>query len=261
MAHSYPSIVIIPGSFSPASMYYGVVDEIQTLTDGSSDSVFVNNLPSASRNPPEEPATLEDDATFFRGIFEKLADQGKDIVVVAHSYGGVVGTESLSGVGKVERQERGQPGGVVRIVYLSAHVPEAGRSLTELVGGAPAEMVETGKDGFLRLVGVETIAKATFPDLDFDKAVAVVKTMSRHSALSFASKVTYPGYKHVPVSFIMCANDMIVPPDLQRGYIDMIQRESGRDVDVHTLDTGHCPNTTAPDQLAKLIVDIAAASS
>ncbi|OAP55372.1 hypothetical protein AYL99_10345 [Fonsecaea erecta] len=258
MASSAPSIVIIPGSFSTAQMYYEVVDEIKKLS--GSDSVFVNNLPSASRNPPEEPATLEDDATFFRAIVEKLADQGKDVVLVAHSYGGVVGTETLRGVGKAERQARGQSGGVVRIVYLSAHVLEAGVSVKSRVGEPPPEMVETGKDGFLRLVGIDIIAKATFPDLDFDKAVATVKSMSRHSARSFASEVTYAGYQHVPVSFIVCENDMIIPPDVQRGYIEMIGRESGREVDVHTLPTGHCPNTTAPNKLAKVIVQIATAS-
>ncbi|KIW22402.1 uncharacterized protein PV07_12290 [Cladophialophora immunda] len=258
MASSTPAIVIIPGSFSTAQLYFDVVDRIQTLS--GSKSVFVNNLPSASRNPPEDPATLDDDAKFFRAIIEKVANQGKDVVVVAHSYGGVVGTETLRGVGKAERQARGQPGGVVRLVYLAAHVPSAGHSLKSMVGEAPREMVETGEDGFLRLVGTDIIAKATFPDLEFDKAVATVRSMSRHSALSFASEVTYPGYKHVPVSFIVCENDMIIPPDLQRGYIEMIRRESGSAVDVHTLNTGHCPNTTAPDQLAKVIVQIAAAS-
>ncbi|EXJ69546.1 uncharacterized protein A1O5_07582 [Cladophialophora psammophila CBS 110553] len=261
MASSMSSIIIIPGSFTTAPMYYDLVDKIQALRGGESGSVFVNNLPSASRNPPEEPATLDDDAAFFRAIIEKLAERGQDVVVVAHSYGGVVGTEALKEVSKAEREARGQPGGVVRIVYLTAHVPSEGSSVTSMLGDAPTEMVEYGKDGFHRLVGIETIAQATFPDLELDKAVAVVKHMTRHSAVSFAGEITHAGYKHVPVSYIVCENDMIIPPEMQRGYIEKIQRESGRDVDVHTLNTGHAPNTTAPDQLANVIVRIAAAAS
>lgn len=138
---SKPSIVIVPGSFSTASMYYDVVNRIKK----EGYEVFVNNLPSASRNPPEEPASLNDDAVFFRGIIEKLADQGKDVLVVTHSYGGVVGTEAAKGVGKVDRQAKGKLGGVVRIAYLTSIVPSEGGSLTGEQGEAPPALVEVGK--------------------------------------------------------------------------------------------------------------------
>jgi dienelactone hydrolase len=85
-----PTIVIVPGSFSTASMYYDIVKRIQK----EGYEVYINSLLSTIRNPPEKPATLEDDAVFFRGIIEGLADQGKDIMLLCHSYGRVAGTES-----------------------------------------------------------------------------------------------------------------------------------------------------------------------
>ena len=106
---------------------------------------YVNNLPSATRNAPEEPASLQDDATFFRGLIKKLADRGEDVVLVAHSYGGLVGTEAVMGMSKAERHRVGKDGGVVRIIYLSAHVPEAGPSSTNEIEEPPKEMVEVGE--------------------------------------------------------------------------------------------------------------------
>jgi alpha-beta hydrolase superfamily lysophospholipase len=135
-----PTIVIVPGSFSTASMYYDIVKRIQK----EGYEVYVNSLPSTIRNPPEKPATLEDDAVFFRGIIEGLADQGKDIMLLCHSYGGVVGTEAAKGVGKVDRQAKGQVGGITRMAYLAAVVPPEGSSLLDEQGEAPPEIVEVG---------------------------------------------------------------------------------------------------------------------
>ena len=124
-------------------MYYTLLSEVATLDP--SLRTYVNNLPSAMRNPPEEPASLEDDATFFRRLIERLSDRGEDVVLVAHSYGGVVGTECVKGVTKSERQAQGKKGGVVRIVYLTSHVPGVGHSLTDEIGEPPKEMVTVGE--------------------------------------------------------------------------------------------------------------------
>lgn len=112
----------------------------------------------------------------------------------------------------------------------------------------------------MTIVGVELGAKGMFPDLEFDKAVGLMKSMTKHSALSFTGQLTYAAYKHIPVSYIRCEKDFIVAPEKQQKFIDHIRTESGKEVDVHTLATGHCPNVTAPEELAKAIVRIAGTS-
>ena len=112
----------------------------------------------------------------------------------------------------------------------------------------------------MRIVGVEPIAKATFPELEVDKAIEWIKRFPRHSAPSFNGRLTYAAYKYIPASYILCENDFLIPPDTQREYIHRIETESGKAVDVHTLNTGHCPNVTAPDELAKVVANIAASA-
>lgn len=122
-------VLIIPGSFSYSSYYYDVVDRIKR--DGY--DAYVANLPSVIREPPESPATLSDDANHIRNIISTLAEQGKDVIVLAHSYGGVVASQAVSGVLKTDREAIGLLGGVVRLVYLTATVMPEGLSMDEYI--------------------------------------------------------------------------------------------------------------------------------
>ncbi|EXJ68272.1 uncharacterized protein A1O5_08887 [Cladophialophora psammophila CBS 110553] len=282
-----PAIVIVPGSFSPASFYTNVVDALHA----HGYEAIVETLLSSSRSPlnDERAATMEEDADLFRQIVQDLADQGKDVVIVTHSYGGVPGTECSRELSKATRRAIGKQGGISRFVYVTSVVPTPGHSLKDLMGDLVPSFLQvevskrvflaTATFGFLALfsgmalsnwltdffcVGtnqgdfmshvIEESAKLTFSDLPFEEAKEWVKRMPYHSAASFDGKLTYPGYNHIPVSFVICEKDVILPPEFQHSVIDGIERESGKKVDVHTLNTGHCPNASAPEDLASVII-------
>ena len=191
---------------------------------------------------------------------------------MTHSYGGIPGTECSNGLSKTERKDAGKVGGVSRLIYVTSVVPEPGNSLTDLMGTlVPAfikieevrtpskvrvvsitdKSVETQGD-FMSHV-VEESAKLTFSDLAFEEAKEWVRKMPYHSSRSFDGKLTYPGYNHIPVSYIFCENDAILPGTFQRGVIESLERESGKKVDVQILKTGHCPNVSAPQELADAV--------
>jgi hypothetical protein len=69
---------------------------------------------------------MYEDAAFIAKHIARLADAGKDILVIAHSYGGTPATESIKGLSKKERVERGKKGGVVGLAYMTSLVPELG---------------------------------------------------------------------------------------------------------------------------------------
>lgn len=127
-----PAILIVPGSFSPASFYADLVAALQS----HGYEVVAETLLSSARSPVrgEKAATMQEDAKFFHDIAEKLADQGKDVVIVTHSYGGIPGTECSKGLSKEERKAAGKPGGISRFVYVTSVVPSPGKSLKDLMG-------------------------------------------------------------------------------------------------------------------------------
>ena len=108
----------------------------------------------------------------------------------------------------------------------------------------------------MNLIDFRASAQDAFPDLDSAVAVEILKRMTQHSALSFAGELTYPAYKYIPTSYILCERDKTIPPSMQEKFIEKIKTESGKEVNVHKSDTGHCPNITEAEKLAHVIVEI-----
>ncbi|XPS70465.1 hypothetical protein M3J09_002681 [Ascochyta lentis] len=140
MSPSKPTIVIIPGSFS----VYGAYDPFLALLRAQDFTALAIQLPSTQKRHPQPPATLQDDAAHVRGVVEQLVAEGggSEVVVVAHSYGGTVATEALSGLGVAAGDEK--KGGVRRLVFLSATAPKVGETQVTAMrleaGFLPAEV-------------------------------------------------------------------------------------------------------------------------
>jgi pimeloyl-ACP methyl ester carboxylesterase len=76
-----------------------------------------------------------DDVASLREVLVKLADDGQDLVVVGHSYGGVVASCAVEGLSKSARAKEGTAGGVIKVVYLAAFAIDKGQSLLGMLGG------------------------------------------------------------------------------------------------------------------------------
>ncbi|KAH9210140.1 hypothetical protein DL95DRAFT_393731 [Leptodontidium sp. 2 PMI_412] len=73
-------------------------------------------------------ATLADDSAYTCITIEKLVDAGKKVVVVIHSYSGVVALCAVEDLGFAQRKATGKEGGVINFVYLSAFALPKGMS-------------------------------------------------------------------------------------------------------------------------------------
>jgi pimeloyl-ACP methyl ester carboxylesterase len=91
-------------------------------------------LPSVGADPPR---SLHDDARHVRAELELLIEHGEKIIVVMHSYGGMVGTQAAARLGLAERARKGQQGGVIRLFYACSFMLPAGFDLDGSLGGLP----------------------------------------------------------------------------------------------------------------------------
>lgn len=134
---SQPSIVLIPGSFGVPEFYQ---DVIQAMAEADIQ-LHALHLPSVGLAPnvgrEGVPPNMYDDAVFIAKEITKLADDGKEVILVAHSYGGIPATECIQGLAKQERQRQGKVGGLVRIAYISALVPELGKTAMDILADIP----------------------------------------------------------------------------------------------------------------------------
>ena len=135
-----PSVLVFPGSFvGPVLGYQPIFDhitregyEIKGLHPPS-----VGIAPKKGRDGPA-PNMFEDAALIAKEV-EILADQGKDVIVIGHSYGGVPVTQSPKGLSKKERKAQGKSGGIVRLAYITSLVPALGQSAVDVLSQGPKE--------------------------------------------------------------------------------------------------------------------------
>lgn len=81
--------------------------------------------------------------------------------------------------------------------------------------------------------------------------------MTAHSAASFGDPLTYAGYKDVPVSYLLCEEDLVIPEGNQSRMINLIEQEGSRKVDVTRIPAGHAPNITATQAVVDWITHVA----
>ncbi|KAF2475686.1 alpha/beta-hydrolase [Lindgomyces ingoldianus] len=244
-----PTIVFIPGSFCPPFFYD---DSIQKPIVSRGYEMHVLQYPSIGYKPNSLP-TMADDAAFISAEVAKVADEGKDIVLVAHSYGGIPASESVKGLSKADRKKAGKKGGVVRLAYMTALVPLVGGNAVGLLADVPNEP-EYIKDGWMYHVDFNTSAELIFSDLPLEQGIALAKSFLKHSSASFVGELTYPGYKDAPVSYLFCEGDKCVPPAVQQAMIDMVEKESCNKVDVTRINADHVPNQSAPARVVDWII-------
>lgn len=136
---SKPSIIFIPGSYVLLPVYQPLFDAV-SKAGYEIKGIHPPTVGLSSRQGRDGPApSMYDDAAVIAQEVEKLADQGKDVILMGHSYAGIPMSQSTKGLGKEERKAQGKPGGIVQLAYISCLVPAIGNSAVSLLSRFPNE--------------------------------------------------------------------------------------------------------------------------
>lgn len=147
MASFRPSFVIVPGAWHQPEIYQKLV----THLNKAGYSAVVTSLPSCNTEDPQQ-ATCSADAEAVRKRILQLMDaNGKDVVVVCHSYGGIPGGGAAYGLSKLSRAKEGKKGGVTGLIYISGFVVPERSSLLEIMGGQHAPYLDPDQVPISRL--------------------------------------------------------------------------------------------------------------
>jgi pimeloyl-ACP methyl ester carboxylesterase len=160
----------------------------------------------------------------------------KDIVLVGHSYGGMVAT----GVADRARER------IRQVIYLDAFVPEDGKSLTDYLDQQGKNAREAGGDSWL--VPPMGMPPDT-PQADQDWAMPRRKPQP---GKCFATPIELSGKALPPRSYIYC---MRAAPDDRFGQFARRAKQEGWGY--YEIDASHNPHITMPEGLAKLFDEIA----
>lgn len=262
-------IVLVPGSFNTPEIF---TDFSKRLT---SDGYSVHDAPLLSACPPNkqrQPSVkMEDDARYIHEVVEGVLSTGKDVVVLAVSFGGIPAMEALKGIASSSSLTSGsgsqRRGAVVGLFALSTYLPSAGDSVRSIMGDLMFEPWKTGvPGGYLsvpseaaQVIFYEWTVEGSTHDEDTKRWFG---TMVTQSSDSFDGKVTYDawsedGFKG-QVVYVMGELDHVVPPSLAESMIKRVEDQAGegRVEVVRVADGGHMMHITRVDTVVEVLENL-----
>ncbi|WP_165184280.1 alpha/beta hydrolase [Caulobacter soli] len=225
-AKAVKNIVLVHGAFADGSGWEGVY---KILTkDGYAVSIVQN--PTTS---------LAGDVAITKSA---IAAASGPVILVGHSYGGVVISES------------GTDPKVAGLVYVAAFAPDTGESVSSLSAnpppGAVAPPILPPKDGYL-LLDRAKFAAAFAADVPPAQAAFMADAQVPWGLEAVGGKVTVPAWKTKHSWYLVTADDRMIPPPAQRA----MAKRAGATV-VETVGS-HAIYLSNPAVVAKLIEDAA----
>lgn len=132
-----PTILLIQGSFQIPQVYEKLVKGL--VAQGY--PTIHPQLPTCSNteSPDFPKLSLADDASAIRTELTRCIEgEGKTVVVVMHSYGGLVGSEAITEeLSYVKRKAQNLPGGVIHLFFYAAFLLKEGQSVLSAFGESP----------------------------------------------------------------------------------------------------------------------------
>ncbi len=225
---SRPTIVLVHGAFVDGSGWAGVHSILRR--DGY--PVIVVQNPTTS---------LADDVAATR---RAIGAAGRDVILVGHSYGGVVITEA------------GVDPRVKALVYIAAFAPDQGESVSSLIANAPpdapAPPILPPVDGFL-LLDKAKFHEAFAGDVAPDVAGFMADSQLAWSARALADRVSNPAWRSKPSWYLVAENDRMIPPDAQRSMASRARAT------IRAIPGSHAVYVANPQAIASLIEEAATA--
>lgn len=220
------NVVLVHGGFVDGAGWRGVYRQLQK--DGFNVSIVQN--PTTS---------LADDVAATRLV---LDTQDKPVILVGHSYGGVVISEA------------GNHPKVARLVYIAAFAPDKGESVAKLIAnpppGAPVPPILPPQNGFLFLDKAK-FRESFAADVDADEAAFMADSQVPWGVNALGGEVTQPAWASKPSFYLVATDDRMIPPDAQR----FMSKRAG--ATVVEKRGSHAMYVSQPEAVAQIIADAA----
>jgi pimeloyl-ACP methyl ester carboxylesterase len=226
--HRVRNIVLVHGAWADGSGWWGVYDIL--VKDGYNVSIV-----------QEPETTFQEDVA---AVKRALALQDGPCILVAHSYGGSVITEA------------GTDASVAGLVYVAAHMPDAGESEADDGKRFPSDVskstaVKKTADGFTYLDPAQ-FHEYFAADVSAEQAGFMARSQVLNFADNFKAVITTPAWRSKPSWMVVAGKDRIISPDLERWYA--ARAKSHR---VEVPGASHSVYVSRPKEVAAVIEDAA----
>ncbi|GAA3577860.1 alpha/beta hydrolase [Amycolatopsis ultiminotia] len=183
---------------------------------------------------PHGPGLSEDVAA----VSAALTADDEPVVLVAHSYGGIVAAEAAADAETVRH-----------LVLISSYLPETGESLSTFGPGAPPPVLDFDLDGGTFGARPELFAETFVQDCPPDIARDAAALLVRQTLAVTQQPVRAAAWHDLPTTYVVCTEDRGTPVAAQREF----SRRADKVVEVRT---GHHPFLSQPRTVADLVANL-----
>jgi pimeloyl-ACP methyl ester carboxylesterase len=222
------NIVLVHGAWADGSGWKGVYDIL--AKDGYNVSIV------------QEPETsFGEDVAATKRI---LAQQDGPCILVGHSYGGAVITEA------------GTDPSVAGLVYIAAHMPDAGENEADVGKRFPSDLskstaIKKTGDGFTYLDPAQ-FHEYFAADLSAEQAAFMARSQVLNLADNFKGVITAAAWRSKPSWMLVAGKDRAINPDLERWYAERAKSHK-----VEVPGASHAVYISRPKEVAALIEEAA----
>jgi pimeloyl-ACP methyl ester carboxylesterase len=227
-AASKPTIVLVHGAFADSSGWNDVVSKLQAR----------GYVVTAVANPLR---SVKSDAEYLQSALKAIPEP---VVLVGHSYGGLVISNAVNGNKNVKA-----------LVYVAAYAPEPGESASALstrfpgrTSGAlaPVELPGGGKDLYVQRDKFRALFAADVPELTTRQMASTQRPVTE-AALNEPSAAS--AWKTTPSYFIYGSDDRTIPA---AAHAFMAERAQPKET-VAVKGASHVVMISNPDAVANII--------
>jgi len=209
-------------------------DTVRSRLDAEGIATAAVENPSVANAPSD----LHADGDNLRRALDAI---GRPVLLVGHSYGGAVITDA------------GAHPAVRRLVYLTAFALDAGESVVEngLTGGEDMQLAGALQfEGDVITVEPKSVTDFFYHDCAPDVAAAAGAQLRPMSLAAMGGVPRAVAWRERPSTYVVCTDDRAIPVALQQSC-------AARIGDVVELPTSHSPFLSRPDDLARLLAELA----
>jgi pimeloyl-ACP methyl ester carboxylesterase len=230
---SKPTLVLVPGAWHTPEAW----NKVTSLLEAKDYKCIPVILPSTLSNPS---TTFFDDIEAVRDAILSETRQGRNVVVVVHSYGGAVGCSAVKGTSSSSETS----GRVIGIASMASGFGPSGVSFIDGLGGSPPPSWKVDEEsGFAVLVAEPR--ELFYHDLPVEEGEYWVGKLTKQASRPLMHKEggehAYAGWMDIPAWYLATSQD------------------AGGDITVREVESSHSPMLSKPEETAKFIEEAVAA--
>jgi pimeloyl-ACP methyl ester carboxylesterase len=224
---SVKNVVLVHGAWADGSSWFKIIPLLEA-----------KGLHAVAAHNPL--SSVEEDVASTNRLIDA---QDGPVLLVGHSYGGVVITEA------------GNNPKVTGLVYVAAFAPEEGESAGALAQKFPTTPlfaeVRPIADSYL-LLSPKGVTEEFAQDLPPEEQKLIIATQSPTHGGVLGTPIKKAAWRTKPNWFVVAENDRSISPDQQRSTAERMKAM------ILSLPTSHLPMLSQPQKVADFVIEAAA---